>query len=254
MTYRVRNLGIAGALAVAAVVLIASYLTNYKRHVQKQEQAVTVYVATREIPAGTPASDVLSSSFMHKTTVLQRSVVPGFVSDPGQIEGLYVTQPIFTNDQVSLAHFAKANARGVHGQLSGTDRAIEIVGTPSQLLAGTLQRSDRVDVVAPWESPAASQHYVSKVILRDLLVLSAPSSGALKGTIGSSNGTMSVQLRLSDAQAASLAYADVKGDWTLVLRPPLHATDGRKYLDDAVSIAKRGLGAKAYDAGSGGQK
>ena len=50
MTYRVRNIGIAVALAVVAALLTTFYVTNYKKSVQSGAEAVTVYVASRDIP------------------------------------------------------------------------------------------------------------------------------------------------------------------------------------------------------------
>ena len=60
MTYRVRNIGIAVALAVVAALLTTFYVTNYKRNVQQSEEKVAVYVAARDIPLGTSGSDVAS--------------------------------------------------------------------------------------------------------------------------------------------------------------------------------------------------
>ena len=54
MTYRLRNIGIAIALAVVAALLTTFYVTNYKRSVQHGESKVPVYVASRDIALGTP--------------------------------------------------------------------------------------------------------------------------------------------------------------------------------------------------------
>src|SRR3954452_13619721 len=99
-SYRVRNLGVAAGLALAAVVLVAAYLTNYKRHVQNGEKHIPVYVASKPIPAGTPAADLLNSHLIRETTVLERTLVPGFVNDPKKLAGLFVTRPLFTNEQL----------------------------------------------------------------------------------------------------------------------------------------------------------
>ncbi len=42
MTYRVRNIGIAVALAAVAALLTSFYVTSYKRHVQSGQDQVTV--------------------------------------------------------------------------------------------------------------------------------------------------------------------------------------------------------------------
>src|SRR3954468_24826624 len=178
-TYRLRNLGVAAGLALAAMVLVAAYLTNYKRHVQNGEKHVAVYVASKPIPAGTSAADLVNSNLIHKTTVLERTLVPGFVRDPKKLSGLFVTRPLFTNEQVTLDSFAKANQRGVQGQLAGTDRAIEVSATPQQLLAGTLRDGDHVDIVGSWTigNNGSNSATVSRTIIRDVSVLKAPESG-----------------------------------------------------------------------------
>jgi hypothetical protein len=53
MTYRVKNITIAVALALVAALLTSFYVTNYQRNVRADESNVTVYVAARDIPAGT---------------------------------------------------------------------------------------------------------------------------------------------------------------------------------------------------------
>ena len=53
MNYRVKNIGIAVALAALAAILTSVYVVNYKRHVQNGEDKVPVYVAAKDIPAGT---------------------------------------------------------------------------------------------------------------------------------------------------------------------------------------------------------
>jgi Flp pilus assembly protein CpaB len=234
----------AAGLAIAAVVLIVAYLTNYKRHVQNGEHQVPVYVASGPIPAGTPGADLLKSGLIHRATVLQRSLVPGFVNDTKALDSLYVTRPLFENEQVTLAAFGKASARGVQGSLAGTDRAVAISGTPEQLLAGTLRDGDHVDVVASWGIAAAGGSSdsikVSRVILRDIVVLQAPDTG-LKGSggalpSGTANTQVHAELKLSDTEARELFWMKANGTWSLALRSPLQATNGKDSYDDSVTL------------------
>src|ERR687885_494325 len=53
MTERARNIVIAVVLAGVAALLVGLYVSNYQRHVRNGEEHVTVYTATRDIPAGT---------------------------------------------------------------------------------------------------------------------------------------------------------------------------------------------------------
>ena len=90
MTYRVRNIGIAVALAVVAALLTSFYVTNYKRHVQRGEDHVTVLVAKHDIPAGTAGADAVGS--LSSVQVPRRSVVPGSISSPDEIKSLVASQ------------------------------------------------------------------------------------------------------------------------------------------------------------------
>src|SRR5947208_1796321 len=67
MTYRVRNILIAVALAVVAGLLTLFYVTSYKKHVDSQQKSVSVLVAKDDIPAGTLGSQVLAKHML--TTV-----------------------------------------------------------------------------------------------------------------------------------------------------------------------------------------
>jgi Flp pilus assembly protein CpaB len=248
-SYRLRNLGVAAGLALAAVVLVAAYLTNYKRHVQNGEKHITVYVASKPIPAGTASADLVNSHLMHQTTVLERNLVPGYVTDPKQIANLYVTRPIFTKEQVTLDSFGKANARGIQGQLAGTDRAIQVSGTPEQLLAGTLRVGDHVDVVATWGIGPNGDVKVSRTLIRDVSVLKAPETGARASvTSGTAGNTAVAQLKMSDTESRQLFWMMINGDWSLELRSPVQASNGKDDYDDAGKLLLPALSPKERKA------
>src|SRR2546426_983568 len=86
MTYRLRNIGIAVALAVVAALLTTFYVTNYKRTVRHGEQKVPVYVASHDIALGTSGTDVAHRNLLRVEQVPRRSVVPGAISQPDQLD------------------------------------------------------------------------------------------------------------------------------------------------------------------------
>ena len=100
MTYRLRNIGIAIALAVVSALLTTFYVTNYKRSVQHGESKVPVYVASRDIALGTQGSDIAQGSMLKVEQVPRRSVVPGAISQPSQIDKLVAVEPIYAGEQV----------------------------------------------------------------------------------------------------------------------------------------------------------
>ena len=62
----------------------------------------------------------------------------------------------------------------MRAQLTGSKRALELPGTKQQLLAGTLQDGDHVDVVGSWNVPESDTRHYARVFLRDIVVLNAP--------------------------------------------------------------------------------
>jgi pilus assembly protein CpaB len=242
MNYRVRNIAIAVGLAALAAVLTSIYVVNYKRHVQHGEEKVTVLVAARDIPAGTSGADVVDQKFLKEQTVLRKAVVAGAISSPEQISRYVATQDVYEGEQVSTRRFAPPQEQGIRSQIKGTQRAYQLEGDPNQLLAGTLKNGDHVDVVGSWGIKQGTQGedaIVSRVVLRNLLVLSAPEATSGGGTVTSvGSGGSVVQLRVTDAQSQKLIWieknsVDNGAGWHLQLRPPTNSLDSSNTYQDS---------------------
>jgi Flp pilus assembly protein CpaB len=245
MTYRVRNIGIAVALAFVAALLTSFYVTNYKRHVQRGEDQVTVLVAKHDIPAGTAGSDAAGE--LSATQVPRRSVVPGAISNPDEIKSLVATQETFAGEQVTTQRFSSVAQTGIVGQLRGTMRAYQIKGDANELLAGTLKTGDYVDLVAAL--PQGQKSVISRVVLRNVKVLQAPASPAPGSKLtGGVDSNFSTILRLTDNQAQKFelvlaATTDSANGvtWHLALRPVVHGADSPDHLDDTFTVLTDGL-------------
>lgn len=245
MTYRARNIVLAVALAVVAALLTGFYVTNYKRTVQRGERSVSVLVASKDIPAGTAGSDV--RRFLSAVSVPRRSVVPGAISSPSQVDKLVATQPTYAGEQVSTRRFSSPSNSGVKAQLKGPLRAVQVSGTANQVLSGTLRDGDRVDLVAN-VSTGDSGAYFDRVVLRDVQVLRAPpapskTGGQLSGAAGEQ---FPVMLAVSDTQLQKLWFvvnqAAGKADgWSLVLRPAVNESDSPEALEWYRTVILDGL-------------
>jgi Flp pilus assembly protein CpaB len=253
MTYRVRNIGIAVALAAVAALFTSFYVTNYKRNVQENEENVTVFVASRDIPAGTPGSKL--GSMITKNEVVRRSVAPGAVSSLDQVRELIAATPVYAGEQITTRRFRPVEERGVRAEISGNVRALEVPGDQHQLLAGTLATGDRVDVVASLKykladvSPQTArtgnrgdvERVASRVVLRDLLVLRAPTQPDLQGRLTSRTEAFSVLLAVTDSQAQKLFFVLHNGEWSLQLRPVTDAADSPGSVETLESVMGDGL-------------
>ena len=245
MNYRAKNIGIAVALAALAAILTSAYVVNYKRHVQNGEGKVTVLVAARDIPAGTSGADVVDQKMLKEQTVPRKAVVAGAISSPSQLAQYVATQDVFEGEQVSTRRFSPPTEQGIRAQIKGTQRAYQLPGDANQLLAGTLQAGDHVDVVGTWE--VTPNVFVSRVILRNLLVLRAAAGTETAKVTTPGSGGESVQLRVTDAQSNKLIWIQKNGvhdgeAYYLLLRAPTKALDSRNVLQDAHQLQFDGPG------------
>ena len=253
MTYRVRNIGIAVALAAVAALLTSFYVTSYKRHVQRGEDQVTVLVAKHDIAEGTPGAEAARA--LSSEQVPRRSVVPGAISSRDQIQNLVATQKTLQGEQVSTRRFSPVAERGPRADLKGNLRAMQIQGDVNQTLAGTLRNGDHVDVVATFKyhfanSTSQDNFSATRVVLRDLKVLRAPDGTApgAKLTNGLQND-FSVMLAVTDQQAQKLNFvttttggnATSGSGWSLQLRPVVHAADSPESVTTLGTILRDGL-------------
>jgi len=255
MTYRVKNITIAVALALVAALLTSFYVTNFQRNVRQDETNVPIYVAARDIPAGTSGTEVAGKGFLAKSEIVRRNVVPGAISNPEQIEKLVATQPIYAGEQISTRRFSTPSQRGISAQLTGIQRAIAVPGDRQQLLVGTLKQGDRVDVVASFEFPEKSDIYYSRIILRDIRVLRAPAGGAASDKLTSGGSDFDATLAVTDTQVQKLYWAIQNGKWHLELRPGSDAADSPENVESSHSLLLEGVRPKQLeDAGVEGNR
>jgi Flp pilus assembly protein CpaB len=247
MNYRVKNIGIAVALAALAAILTSVYVVNYKRHVQNGEDKIPVYVAAKDIPAGTSGAEVVDQHMLKKVTVPKKAIVAGAISSPEQLSQYIATQDVYEGEQVSTRRFAPPKEQGIRAQIKGTQRAYQVEGDQHQLMAGTLKAGDHIDVVATWgiKNPGQSGDaaIVSRVVLRDLLVLTPAEANAGSSAVTSSSQQSAfVQLRMTDAQAQKMIWVQKNtvnnGEgWHLELRPPNGSLDSANtYMDSALML------------------
>jgi Flp pilus assembly protein CpaB len=252
MTERARNIMIAVILAGVAALLVGLYVSSYQRHVRSGEEHITVFTATRDIPAGTSGADALSHGMIAKNEVVRRAVVPGAITQKDQINDLIAAQPIFSGEQITLRRFSRASSQGIHGEIRGTLRAVQVQGDSNQLLAGTIRHGDHVDLVATFKYKINDFTFAAtRTVLRNVIVLRAPrgdSSSAGKVTTGFESNT-NVMLGMTDAQAQKFNFTQnttgssdsAKPGWSLTLRPPVKAQDSPESLTTLDSILSDGL-------------
>jgi Flp pilus assembly protein CpaB len=254
---RLRNVLIAVALAAFAGMLTLYYVSSYKRNVQEGQENVSVLVAAKDIPAGTPGDEALKDKLVVPKQVEQDALVPGAFTERAQVEKLLTTDRIYAGEQITATRFRPEAQRGPRAELKGTMRAVQLPGDVHQLLAGTLAEGDRVDVLADIEYKVVGggrdvERTATRVILRDILVLQVPTGDALASITDGGDNETSIQLAVTDSQAQKLFYAMKNGEWTLALRPPVRSADSPESVEVVETILGDGLRPRQYGQLVGG--
>lgn len=239
MSYRTRNTLVASGLALLAVVFMLIYISKARSSADGGKKLVGVLVAAHDIQEGTPGSTLQDGQLVTKR-VSRSAVIPDPVPAASQIGGEVVTQKILEGEQISLRKFGPASAAGVRSRIQRRERVVQLVGLRSQVLDGTLQTGDHVDVVASWSMPEkCGVCHVSRTIVRDALVLGT--SADLGGTEGNTSDAYPVQLRLTDAEAERVFWMVKNGSWWLALRPVIKPRSSKQGYDNSRSILRTSL-------------
>ena len=129
-----------GAVVLAAILLVV-YLDRYRSRVAGENAPTPVLVAKQLIPAGTPGTLVASNSMYAPTTLPQKEVEVGAISDPAYLSGRAAAVDIFPGQQFTATDFAASDTASVDSQLTGTQRAFAmsidgVHGVSSQVMPG----------------------------------------------------------------------------------------------------------------------
>jgi Flp pilus assembly protein CpaB len=250
--YRLRNTVVAGGLALVGVLLVFLYVTGYRHDVQHGANLVQVFVAARDIPQGTTGAAVAGGGYVERASVLRRNVVAGAISSTDQIANLAAGSTIVSGEQISVKQFQPVAQQGVLSAISGNQRAMTVPGDANQLLSGIVKDGDHVDVLVNFHysinatsgstGTGSLSRVITRIVLRDLLVLRAPTS--------SSGG--SITLALTDTQAQKLLFAIKNGEWWLVLRPVARPADSPESIETIIGLLTDGLGPSAQQQLTGG--
>jgi Flp pilus assembly protein CpaB len=234
MSTRAGTIAVAGGAAVLAGIFIIVYLNRYRHSVKAQGAPVTVLVAKRLIPKGTPGT-ALTSTYFDRTAIRQSQLLNGAFSDLASVRGRVAARDVLAGQQLTAADFTTA-ASSMASSLSGTERAIDVPLDSAHGMIGHVQAGDRVDVFVGFnvQAPGSGQSYpVSRLLAQGVPVIDVADKG---GGLGNANQATNVSLRVNDVQAAAITYASDNGKVWLVLRPPTGAPAVRTGLVNVGTI------------------
>ena len=234
MTYRTRNILLASGLALLAVVFMIVYVSKARNGGSAAEVGkglVSVLFAAQDINAGTPGS-TLQNGALVKKEVPQSAVAPDSITSPTTVRGQVATQDILAGEPVTTRKFGPIAAAGVRSRIEGMQRVVQFAGDKNQVLDGTLQPGDRVDVLGSWNAPEnCGNCHVTRVVAANILVV-----GTSAELGAGDQGQAPVQLRLTNAQVNRMFWLSNSGEWWLALRPVVKPKNGGTGIENSRSL------------------
>jgi Flp pilus assembly protein CpaB len=220
MNYSIRNLVIAGGLAVVAIIAILMYTSSVQESAKEGQARVKVLVAKVDVPAGTPAKEIIGAGNLVEREVVQEDQLPGVLTSTANLQDTVLKQDLFTGQQVSSQVFIPATEAASTVAIRGTMRAVGVDVKPSMGLVGTLKDGDHVDVYARVGN--GNQRFVKKV-MSNVTVLKAQIGADPTG--GGGDGRMLFALSDRDAMKILWLSENEGTDWWLAQRPQENALD-----------------------------
>lgn len=269
----------AGALAGAAVASLLAGVLVFSALKAGNEGSgapavaaapVSVIVADRLIPKGSPGEAIAAGRIASPTDVREAEVTAGAITDIDALRGQVATHDIFPGEQLSAADFTSAGAETLTTKLTGSVRGIAIPIDAAHGMIGQAQPGDHVDIYATFtaKNKAGDEVPVLKPLAANVEVLKTPKAETDSGNsnVRDTTATSVVTLRMVGRKAAQLAFASDNGKIWLVLRPPTGAVEnsskivtlqtllasGRTGITDGVAAGDTGAGGAGSGATTGG--
>jgi Flp pilus assembly protein CpaB len=214
---------LAGGAALLAGALILIYLNGYRNSVRSEGAPVTVLIASENIPKGTSGTIIGQKHLFRTTTMRESQLREGAFSDPANLNGQVVTQEIYKGSQLTATSFARGG-KSLASNLSGTDRIVAVPLDSAHGLIGDIEEGSRVDIFAGFNvvplradgTPVTGGQ--ARAVLKRIIT-NVPVVEIAGKTGGLGSNTTKVLIRLTDKQAADLAFSSDNGKVWLVMRP-----------------------------------
>lgn len=203
MSYGIRNIIIAVALLLAGLMVGSLYLNSRTASIEKAHTFVEVLVATRDVPAGTPADDLLDQGLVSEKRVLKADAVAGALSSISKEDERVVRTPMFAGDQVTARKLGSQAQLPAADQMTGTDRRLSLPVANWHAVDNKIKVGDRVDLFA---SISENQETIVFTAARNVEVVSVP-KGASR-----SNGQAkpAYVFQVTDAKLPRLLWAHAR--------------------------------------------
>lgn len=217
LTTRGGNVVVGLIAAVLAAIALLVYLNSYRDTVNAANRDVTVLVAKRLIPKGTPGTYIGTAELYAPTTFPDKNVAEGAIGSAASLRGRIALHDIYPGEQLRLVDFSVGTTNALPTELARNQRAIAIPIDGVRGLSGQLQAGDHVDVYVGLnvQGRAGSAGPIIKLLIGNALLLRVPGDRNDATGVAARN----VILRVNYNQAAQLAWVADNGHLWFIARP-----------------------------------
>lgn len=195
-----------------------------------KEETVPVAVAASDLPWGTK----LEGNMIEIAPYLPQSLPPGHFADRSALEGRVLITSLKKNEPITESRLAATSVTtgGVPAILGKGKRAVAVKGNPVLGVAGFIKPGNRVDVLVTVKDPKTGLE-TSKIVLQDILVLSAGQQLEKKGGEHEAAPSDVYTLEVRPSEAERLALAATQGTLHFALRG---LTDNATVLTEGATV------------------
>ena len=177
MNYTVRNLLIASALMLVGILAVTSYIRGERQSLSRGKQEITVYVAAKDIPPGTPKKDLESGGYLDTIDVLREDAPPNAIGKLSDIaKSDVVNETVYQGEMLSLNAFDKTAGLNPTAQIKGNERLFTVPILAANDVAGMIRPGDSIDITATLGGGGGSDIKKNVVLARDIEVIETPES------------------------------------------------------------------------------
>lgn len=221
MFSKVRTVTIALVFGVIATLGTALYINSVKAEIIESGEKKTVYMAAKPIPAGSPVVDLIDKGLVEKTDIPKQYVAEDALSDLRQHKSRVIVTALSRGEQLTSAKLRPAGQSELAVKLSKDKIALAIGVDAVTGVDGKIATGDRVVVLAMF-APGPGGSDMSRVLLKDILVLDVSEDQKRGGGVGSSI-KRTITLAVSLPEAEKLVFAEEKGRVWVGLSTPVDA-------------------------------
>lgn len=228
-------------LAIVGAALLFNYVKGADLRAQKDLDPVTVLVAAKDIPAGTPVEELASS--LETRSLPGAAVAPGALTALTDVADKVVASDIVAGEQLLDAKLVAESALLTPGTVevpSGLQE-VTVLLEPERVAGGNLKAGDKVGIFTNFsvkekgakdaDEVKLSKHLYDKVLVTAIQIAPSEQTETKEGTTAMPSGSAYVTFGVDSVQATKIVHTQLYGDLWLTKQNDATNPGDRTVLD-----------------------